>query len=168
MNSASSPAPSVRCSPASRSRAMCACRPAGTASRRFRGFGKSSPSSRSTCTAYSDYSWDDIARTLGESDSVLILKKPFDSVEVLQMAHTLMKKWQLARVAARLSRPFRALRRGRRPEVSPWALFSCPCGTGRGRRRKNIGTRPGTAIVTAQPQRGGTPKPRVKPWVTRR
>ena len=53
------------------------------------------------CTAYSDYSWDDIARALGESDSVLILKKPFDSVEVMQMAHTLTKKWQLARIAQR-------------------------------------------------------------------
>jgi PAS domain S-box-containing protein len=53
------------------------------------------------CTAYSDYSWDDIARTLGASDSVLILKKPFDSVEVLQMAHALTKKWHLARCARR-------------------------------------------------------------------
>src|SRR6188472_3943755 len=51
------------------------------------------------CTAYSDYSWDDIAGALGASDSVLILKKPFDSVEVLQMAHALTKKWQLARSA---------------------------------------------------------------------
>ncbi len=53
------------------------------------------------CTAYSDYSWDDIATVLGNSDSVLILKKPFDSVEVLQMAHALTKKWQLARLAER-------------------------------------------------------------------
>ena len=53
------------------------------------------------CTAYSDYSWDDMASALGSSDSVLVLKKPFDSVEVLQMAHALTKKWQLARVAHR-------------------------------------------------------------------
>ncbi len=53
------------------------------------------------CTAYSDYSWDDMANALGPSDNVLVLKKPFDSVEVLQMAHALTKKWQLARLAHR-------------------------------------------------------------------
>ncbi|HEY3855906.1 MAG TPA: response regulator [Verrucomicrobiae bacterium] len=52
------------------------------------------------CTAYSDYSWDEMARRLGHSDGLLILKKPFDSVEVLQMAETLAKKWTLARQAA--------------------------------------------------------------------
>ncbi len=29
------------------------------------------------CTAYSDYSWNDMHRHLGNSDSLLILKKPF-------------------------------------------------------------------------------------------
>src|ERR1043166_1425990 len=48
------------------------------------------------CTAYSDYSWDEIVQRLGHTDSLLILKKPFDSVEVLQIAHSLTKKWQLA------------------------------------------------------------------------
>lgn len=47
------------------------------------------------CTAYADYSWQDIRDKLGESDSMLILKKPFDSVEVLQMAHALTRKWEL-------------------------------------------------------------------------
>lgn len=47
------------------------------------------------CTAYSDYSWEDITRRVGRSDSVLILKKPFDNIEVLQMAHALTKKWFL-------------------------------------------------------------------------
>lgn len=47
------------------------------------------------CTAYSDYSWEDITRRVGRSDSVLILKKPFDNIEVLQMAHALTKKWCL-------------------------------------------------------------------------
>ena len=48
------------------------------------------------CTAYSDYSWDDMTRKLGHNDGLLILKKPFDTVEVLQMAETLAKKWTLA------------------------------------------------------------------------
>lgn len=51
------------------------------------------------CTAYSDYSWDDITRQFGHSDSILILKKPFDNIEVLQMAHALAKKWFLTQQA---------------------------------------------------------------------
>lgn len=47
------------------------------------------------CTAYADYSWQEIRQVLGESDSLLILKKPFDNVEVLQMAHALSQKWKL-------------------------------------------------------------------------
>lgn len=47
------------------------------------------------CTAYSDYFWEEIAKRLGRSDSLLILKKPFDNVEVLQVAHALTRKWQL-------------------------------------------------------------------------
>jgi len=45
------------------------------------------------CTAYSDHSWEEIIGKLGQSDSLLILKKPFDNVEVLQLAHALSKKW---------------------------------------------------------------------------
>ena len=51
------------------------------------------------CTAYSDYSWDDMRQRLGNSDSLLVLKKPFDTVEVLQIAHALTRKWELARQA---------------------------------------------------------------------
>ena len=49
------------------------------------------------CTAYSDYSWTDIQRRLGHSDNLLILKKPFDNIEVIQLAHTLTRKWLLSR-----------------------------------------------------------------------
>ncbi|MCV6590529.1 MAG: ATP-binding protein [Marinobacterium sp.] len=54
------------------------------------------------CTAYSDYSWEDTFRRLGQSDQLLILKKPFDPVEVEQLASALTSKWNLAR-KARLS-----------------------------------------------------------------
>jgi signal transduction histidine kinase len=53
------------------------------------------------CTAYSDYSWEEMARAIGNTDHVLLLKKPFDNVEVLQMAHALSRKWELGRIAAR-------------------------------------------------------------------
>ncbi len=46
------------------------------------------------CTAYSDYSWDDMVRKLGKSDRMVILKKPFDHIEVLQLANSLTQKWQ--------------------------------------------------------------------------
>jgi len=51
------------------------------------------------CTAYSDYSWEDMMRRFGRSDNLLILKKPFDNVEVLQLAHALTKKWQVTKLA---------------------------------------------------------------------
>jgi PAS domain S-box-containing protein len=52
------------------------------------------------CTAYSDYSWEEMTRRFGHSDNLLILKKPFDNVEVLQLAHALTRKWQVTRQAA--------------------------------------------------------------------
>src|SRR5882672_5744610 len=51
------------------------------------------------CTAYSDHSWQEIQRRLGTSDRLLILKKPFDKVEVQQLALALTEKWNLRRVA---------------------------------------------------------------------
>jgi two-component system cell cycle sensor histidine kinase/response regulator CckA len=47
------------------------------------------------CTAYSDYSWDDMRSKVGQPDSLLVLKKPFDNIEVQQLAHALTKKWLL-------------------------------------------------------------------------
>ena len=51
------------------------------------------------CTAYSDYSWEEMIGRLGRSDNFVILKKPFDPTEVLQLAHALTEKWRLARAA---------------------------------------------------------------------
>lgn len=47
------------------------------------------------CTAFSDYTWENTIEHLGISDSFLILKKPFDSIAVRQLASALTKKWQL-------------------------------------------------------------------------
>lgn len=47
------------------------------------------------CTAYSDYSWDEIVAKLGVTDHLLLLKKPFDSVEVKQMVLAITQKWNL-------------------------------------------------------------------------
>lgn len=51
------------------------------------------------CTAYSDYSWEEMISKLGKSDRLVILKKPFDTVEVLQLAHALAEKWELGQQA---------------------------------------------------------------------
>ena len=51
------------------------------------------------CTAYSDYSWDEMRARLGQPDCLVVLKKPFDNVEVQQLAHALTRKWELARRA---------------------------------------------------------------------
>jgi signal transduction histidine kinase len=50
------------------------------------------------CTAYSDYSWEELLGKLeAYAERFLILKKPFDHVEVRQLATSLSRKWTLAR-----------------------------------------------------------------------
>jgi PAS domain S-box-containing protein len=41
----------------------------------------------------------EIRRELGETDNLVILKKPFDNIEVIQLAHAMTRKWTLARQA---------------------------------------------------------------------
>ncbi|WPN59174.1 ATP-binding protein [Pseudomonas sp. P9_31] len=52
------------------------------------------------CTAYSDYSWDELLDRLQAHDRLLILKKPFDNIEVQQMANTLLTKWDMTERAS--------------------------------------------------------------------
>lgn len=51
------------------------------------------------CSAYSEHSWESIVSELGNSDNLLILKKPFDTIEILQLTYALTKKWELKRQA---------------------------------------------------------------------
>lgn len=53
------------------------------------------------CTAYSDHQWDQVMQRLGHSEKLLILRKPFDMVEVRQLADSLTAKWNLAYRAKR-------------------------------------------------------------------
>jgi len=50
------------------------------------------------CSAYSDYSWEDIARRLSPGDRLVVLRKPFDPIEVRQLAACLTEKWQRGRL----------------------------------------------------------------------
>src|SRR5258707_1070765 len=51
------------------------------------------------CTAFSDYSHEELTRRVGHPDNLVILKKPFDNIEVLQLAHALTRKWSLTQQA---------------------------------------------------------------------
>ena len=51
------------------------------------------------CTAFSDHPWHEIATRLGKTDRLLILRKPFDTVEVEQLAASLTCKWELTQRA---------------------------------------------------------------------
>jgi light-regulated signal transduction histidine kinase (bacteriophytochrome) len=51
------------------------------------------------CTAYSDHPWEEVLARLDVQDRLLIVKKPFDVIEVSQLARTLTAKWALARQA---------------------------------------------------------------------
>ena len=52
------------------------------------------------CTAFSDYTWEAMTERLEFGDQMLVLKKPFDSLEIRQMASALTWKWQMAQDAA--------------------------------------------------------------------
>jgi signal transduction histidine kinase len=45
------------------------------------------------CSAYSDYDWDEVLGRLKRPDKLLVIKKPFEAVEVLQCANALTGKW---------------------------------------------------------------------------
>jgi two-component system NtrC family sensor kinase len=52
------------------------------------------------CTAYSDYSWHSILDRLDRRDQLVILRKPFDPIEVRQLAACLSEKWSRGRALA--------------------------------------------------------------------
>jgi diguanylate cyclase len=45
------------------------------------------------CSAHSDYDWLEVIKRLDYSDKLLVIKKPFEAIEVLQSAHALTRKW---------------------------------------------------------------------------
>jgi diguanylate cyclase (GGDEF)-like protein/PAS domain S-box-containing protein len=47
------------------------------------------------CTAYTEHSWESVLQRLDARDRLLVLKKPFDAIEVLQLARALLTKWGL-------------------------------------------------------------------------
>lgn len=49
------------------------------------------------CSAYSDYSWDQILDRFGSSDKLLFVKKPFNVIVIKQLALSLITKWDIAK-----------------------------------------------------------------------
>lgn len=45
------------------------------------------------CTAYSDHNWEHLLARLTQHDKLLILRKPFDAIEVKQLAASLTERW---------------------------------------------------------------------------
>ena len=46
-------------------------------------------------SAFSDYSWEEIVQKLGLNDRLVVLRKPFDSITIKQLALAFSKKWTL-------------------------------------------------------------------------
>jgi diguanylate cyclase len=53
------------------------------------------------CSAHSDYDWTEVVARLGNSDKLLVIKKPFEPIEVLQCANALTRKWENERTLRR-------------------------------------------------------------------
>jgi diguanylate cyclase (GGDEF)-like protein len=53
------------------------------------------------CSAYTDYDWLELLERLGHSDQLIVIKKPFEPIEILQSASALSRKWQNARALRR-------------------------------------------------------------------
>jgi CheY-like chemotaxis protein len=51
------------------------------------------------CSAYSDYSWEEIVQKLGVSDKLLLLRKPFDPNSVKQLTLATTSRWHHERIA---------------------------------------------------------------------
>lgn len=49
------------------------------------------------CTAYAKYTWEDLQTRFGDTDRLFLLKKPFDNLEVIQLACSLSKRWNINR-----------------------------------------------------------------------
>ena len=70
------------------------------------------------CTAYSDHSWEEISEQLCRADQLLFLKKPFDTIELRQIAASQTSRWRLTQVANRKAEQLEEMVRIRTNEIS--------------------------------------------------
>ena len=69
------------------------------------------------CTAHSDHSWQTIIDGIEKQDALLILKKPFDAIEVQQLAYALCGKWKAQRTTAEILRDLEELVQARTAQL---------------------------------------------------
>src|SRR3984885_959986 len=53
------------------------------------------------CSAHSDYDWTEVVARLDRSDKLLVVKKPFEPIEIMQCANALTRKWQYEGIVRR-------------------------------------------------------------------
>ena len=70
------------------------------------------------CTAYADHSWEEISSQLGHTDKLLILKKPFDPLELRQIAAAQTSRWKLSKVVDQHTQTLEARVSERTREIS--------------------------------------------------
>ena len=70
------------------------------------------------CTAYSDHSWEEISEQLSRADQLLFLKKPFDTIELRQIAAAQTAHWYLTQIANRQTEQLEEMVRARTQEIS--------------------------------------------------
>jgi two-component system NtrC family sensor kinase len=70
------------------------------------------------CTAHSDYSWNEMIAKLGRSDRLVILKKPFENIEVSQLTQAITEKWQLLQQTKRKLEELEGLVQARTRELT--------------------------------------------------
>lgn len=70
------------------------------------------------CTAYADYTWEEIFKRFGNTERVVFLRKPFDQTEVRQLACTLTAKWKYSSMAKMRSQELETLVRQRTHELT--------------------------------------------------
>ena len=70
------------------------------------------------CTDYSNHSWEEISEQLCRADQLLFLKKPFDTIELRQIAASQTSRWRLTQVANRKAEQLEEMVRIRTNEIS--------------------------------------------------
>lgn len=77
------------------------------------------------CTAHSDYTWEETLNRLQRADHFIVLKKPFDIIEVRQLAESLTQKWRLARQERRRFRELEEKLHEHRRDLQAMRAIDC-------------------------------------------
>jgi len=74
------------------------------------------------CTAFADRAWAEVFHAVGQTDQLIVLKKPFDDAEVYQLTNAMTRKWDLDRMANQKRSELEVLVRQRTADLERAAL----------------------------------------------